>query len=221
MQHLEPHKLQFAIATSLLVLFILMVTPLAKLLKHGKAAWEPKEGVKEPLLLGTADDNGGLLLTRPVPATCKLPSTPSCWSYCLFSWVFPSEAVYALEGCTGANCMPRVADGLQVWMRRWVHNLPAGQFWKCLIRSLCKLSAVSCMRSLWLVTGEGKGRSWRQWLGLGMGRKGLRQQGSKEGERGSFTGLTQTMHGSTRKPASAFADMSQRQAACSSCVPLC
>ena len=50
MQHLEPHNLQFAIATSLLVVFILMVCPLAKLLSHLKAASVRKEGVKEPFL---------------------------------------------------------------------------------------------------------------------------------------------------------------------------
>ena len=49
-QHLEPHNLQFAIATSLLVVFILMVCPLAKLLSHLKAASTRKEGMTEPLL---------------------------------------------------------------------------------------------------------------------------------------------------------------------------
>lgn len=49
-QHLEPHNLQFAIATSLLVVFILMVCPLAKMLKHCKEARTPKQGVEEPLL---------------------------------------------------------------------------------------------------------------------------------------------------------------------------
>ena len=49
-QHLEPHNLQFAIATSLLVVFILMVCPLAKLLSHLKAVHTRKEGMKEPLL---------------------------------------------------------------------------------------------------------------------------------------------------------------------------
>ena len=49
-QHLEPHNLQFAIATSLLVVFILMVCPLAKLLSHLKAASARKEGMEEPLL---------------------------------------------------------------------------------------------------------------------------------------------------------------------------
>ena len=50
MQHLEPHNLQFAIATSLLVVFILMVCPLAKLLSHLKAACAHKDSMKEPLL---------------------------------------------------------------------------------------------------------------------------------------------------------------------------
>ena len=49
-QHLEPHNLQFAIATSLLVVFILMVCPLAKLLSHLKAASVRKDSMKEPLL---------------------------------------------------------------------------------------------------------------------------------------------------------------------------
>ena len=49
-QHLEPHNLQFAIATSLLVVFILMVCPLAKLLKHLKAGHMRKDGMEEPLL---------------------------------------------------------------------------------------------------------------------------------------------------------------------------
>ena len=84
-QHLEPHNLQFAIATSLLVVFILMVTPLAKLLKHWKAAWVPKQGVREPLLPERGDEKGEPLLSEQRITTCKLPYTPRCW-WCSFSW---------------------------------------------------------------------------------------------------------------------------------------
>ncbi len=60
-QHLEPHNLQFAIATSLLVVFILMVTPLAKLLKRWKESRAPGQGIEEPLL-PSSDTQGVLTL---------------------------------------------------------------------------------------------------------------------------------------------------------------
>ena len=223
-QHLEPHRLQFAIATSLLVVFILMVTPLAKLLKHWKAARAPKEGVKEPLLPESGDEKGEPSLSGQRLTTCKLPSTPL-----LLLKATPSEAAQALEGCGGAKARPEEAAAACEWGR--TGGLPtclwmiSGTY---LVRSLCQLPAVNCLedashckRLLWLATEEAEGRSWREWLGLGLGQKGSEQQGGKEGEHGPSTGLAQRTDGSARKPASAFADMSQRQAACRTCMPVC
>jgi len=70
-QHLEPHNLQFAIATSLLVVFILMVTPLAKLLKRWQESRAPGQGIEEPLL--SSSDAQGVLTLRYFPG----PSQPS------------------------------------------------------------------------------------------------------------------------------------------------
>ena len=116
-QHLEPHRLQFAIATSLLVVFILMVTPLAKLLKHWKAARAPKEGVKEPLLPGSGDEIGEPLLSGQRLTTCKLPSTPLLLLVLFVLMVTPSEAAQALEGCGGAKGRPEKAAAACEWGR--------------------------------------------------------------------------------------------------------
>ncbi|CAL5220614.1 g2656 [Coccomyxa viridis] len=58
-QHLEPHNLQFAIATSLLVVFILMVCPLAKLLKRFQDAQARRLGARQPLLPGNSPEGSG------------------------------------------------------------------------------------------------------------------------------------------------------------------
>ena len=62
-QHLEPHNLQFAIATSLLVVFILMVCPLAKLLKRFQDAQARRLGARQPLLPGNSPEG---MLTGPL-----------------------------------------------------------------------------------------------------------------------------------------------------------
>ena len=62
-QHLEPHNLQFAIATALLVVFVLMVCPLAKLLKHLQEAQARRKAASEPLLPGNSREGATLLCT--------------------------------------------------------------------------------------------------------------------------------------------------------------
>ena len=54
-QHLEPHKLQFTIATSLLVVFVLMVCPLAKIVKRFQERQARRKGAQEPSLPGTRE----------------------------------------------------------------------------------------------------------------------------------------------------------------------
>lgn len=71
-QHLEPHNLQFAIATALLVVFILMVCPLAKLLKHFQDAQARRQGAQEPLLPGNTPE--GETLRRQHPSILDLHS---------------------------------------------------------------------------------------------------------------------------------------------------
>ena len=71
-QHLEPHNLQFAIATSLLVVFILMVCPLAKLLKRFQDAQARRLGARQPLLPGNSPEGvfTSLLLSGFPPLSC-------------------------------------------------------------------------------------------------------------------------------------------------------
>ena len=82
-QHLEPHNLQFAIATSLLVVFILMVCPLAKLLKHFQDAQARRQGAREPLLPSSSPE-GETLLRQPhsVLSLHYLAHLDSALEYC-------------------------------------------------------------------------------------------------------------------------------------------
>ena len=79
-QHLEPHNLQFAIATSLLVVFILMVCPLAKLLKRFQEAQARRNGAREPLLPGNSREGGSLWVPLPVLNLYQPHNLPSSWS---------------------------------------------------------------------------------------------------------------------------------------------
>ncbi len=85
MQHLDPQRLQFAIATALLSLFLLMVLPVAKIIRRARmrrarrrslprdgapslelrasSLDKPRSGLRQPLLLpGEADGAGQSLL---------------------------------------------------------------------------------------------------------------------------------------------------------------